>query len=75
MKFLNMMKQFFGLYEDSTQAVTLSDNEQKWKNLALELNAELQQTRKLYKHALEECVRLQAICDCQSELLAERQGQ
>ncbi|WP_421432278.1 hypothetical protein [Streptococcus suis] len=75
MKFLNMMKRFFGLDEDGTQTVALSDKEQKWKNLALELNAELQQTRRLYKHALEECVRLQAICDCQSELLAERQGQ
>lgn len=39
----------------------------------LELNKELQRTREQHKFAIQECVRLQTICDCQAELLAERE--
>ncbi|HEL2193770.1 hypothetical protein ABWL48_01565 [Streptococcus suis] len=74
MKFLNMMKRFLSLdeVEDSANKVNpLTSSEEKWKALALELNKELQRTREQHKFAIQECVRLQAICDCQAELLAE----
>lgn len=76
MKFLEMMKRFLSLdeVEDSANKVNpLKSSEEKWKALALQLNKELQQTREQYKFAIQECVRLQAICDCQAELLADRE--
>ena len=76
MKFLEMMKRFLSLdeVEDSANKVKpLKSSEEKWKALALQLNKELQQTREQHKFAIQECVRLQAICDCQAELLADRE--
>ena len=76
MKFLKMMKKFLSLdeVEDSANKVNpLKSSEEKWKALALELNKELQRTREQHKFAIQECVRLQAICDCQAELLADRE--
>ena len=76
MKFWNMMKRFLSLdeVEDSANKVNpLKSSEEKWKSLALQLNKELQQTREQHKFAIQECVRLQAICDCQAELLADRE--
>ena len=76
MKFLEMMKRFLSLdeVEDSANKVNpLKSSEEKWKALALELNKELQRTREQHKYAIQECVRLQAICDCQAELLADRE--
>ncbi|HEL1960695.1 TPA: hypothetical protein TYI36_001131 [Streptococcus suis] len=76
MKFWNMMKRFLSLdeVEDSANIVNpLTSSEEKWKALALELNKELQRTREQHKFAIQECVRLQAICDCQAELLADRE--
>ncbi len=76
MKFLEMMKRFLSLdeVEDSANKVNpLKSSEEKWKALALKLNKELQQTREQHKFAIQECVRLQAICDCQAELLADRE--
>ena len=76
MKFLKMMKKFLSLdeVEDSANKVNpLKSSEEKWKSLALQLNKELQQTREQHKFAIQECVRLQAICDCQAELLADRE--
>ena len=76
MKFLEMMKRFLSLdeVEDSANKVNpLKSSEYKWKSLALQLNKELQQTREQHKFAIQECVRLQAICDCQAELLADRE--
>jgi hypothetical protein len=76
MKFLEMMKRFLSLdeVEDSANKVNpLKSSEEKWKSLALQLNKELQQTREQHKFAIQECVRLQAICDCQAELLADRE--
>ena len=76
MKFLKMMKRFLSLdeVEDSANKVNhLKSSEEKWKSLALQLNKELQQTREQHKFAIQECVRLQAICDCQAELLADRE--
>ena len=76
MKFLEMMKRFLSLdeVEDSANKVNpLKSSEEKWKALALELNKELQRTREQHKFAIQECVRLQAICDCQAELLADRE--
>ncbi|NQN11625.1 hypothetical protein HPA30_08760 [Streptococcus suis] len=76
MKFWDMMKKFLSLdeVEDSANKVNpLTSSEEKWKALALELNKELQRTREQHKFAIQECVRLQAICDCQAELLAERE--
>ena len=75
MKFWNMMKKFLSVEEeDSANKVNpLKSSEEKWKSLALQLNKELQQTREQHKFAIQECVRLQAICDCQAELLADRE--
>lgn len=75
MKFLKMMKKFLSVKEeDSANKVNpLKSSEEKWKALALQLNKELQQTREQHKLAIQECVRLQAICDCQAELLADRE--
>ena len=81
MKFLEMMKRFLSLdeVEDSANKVNPLKSseekcsEEKWKALALQLNKELQQTREQHKFAIQECVRLQAICDCQAELLADRE--
>ena len=76
MKFLEMMKRFLSLdeVEDSANKVNpLKSSEEKWKALALQLNKELQQTREQHKFAIQECVRLQAIYDCQAELLADRE--
>lgn len=76
MKFLEMMKRSLSLeeVEDSANKVNpLKSSEEKWKSLALQLNKELQQTREQHKFAIQECVRLQAICDCQAELLADRE--
>ena len=76
MKFLEMMKRFLSLdeVEDSANKVNpLKSSEEKWKALALQLNKELQQTREQHKFAIQERVRLQAICDCQAELLADRE--
>ncbi|HEP1801693.1 TPA: hypothetical protein VB870_001427 [Streptococcus suis] len=76
MKFWHMMKKFLSLdeVEDSANIVNpLTSSEEKWKALALELNKELQRTREQHKFAIQECVRLQAICDCQAELLADRE--
>ncbi|HEL2027876.1 TPA: hypothetical protein U2D29_002279 [Streptococcus suis] len=76
MKFWDMMKRFLSLdeVEDSANIVNpLTSSEEKWKALALELNKELQRTREQHKFAIQECVRLQAICDCQAELLADRE--
>lgn len=74
-KFIEEIKKYFGSDDNITSNIveTIPNAEQKWKALALELNAELQQSRKAYKYALKECARLQAICECQGELLAERQ--
>lgn len=74
MKFLEMMKKFLSVdeVEDSANKVNpLPTTEEKWKVLALELNKELQRTREQHKFAIQECVRLQANCDCQAELLAD----
>ncbi|MBV1943691.1 hypothetical protein JOA01_03140 [Streptococcus parasuis] len=73
MKFWNMIKKFLSVEEeDSANKVNpLKSSEEKWKALALELNKELQRTREQHKFAIQECVRLQAICDCQAELLAD----
>ena len=75
MKFWNMIKKFLSAEEeDSANKVNpLKSSEEKWKALALELNKELQRTREQHKYAIQECVRLQAICDCQAELLADRE--
>ncbi|HFI0006853.1 TPA: hypothetical protein ACGO4V_000397 [Streptococcus suis] len=75
MKFWNMIKKFLSVEEeDSANKVNpLKSSEEKWKALALELNKELQRTREQHKYAIQECVRLQAICDCQAELLADRE--
>ena len=75
MKFWNMMKKFLSVEEeDSANKVNpLKSSEEKWKALALELNKELQRTREQHKFTIQECVRLQAICDCQAELLADRE--
>lgn len=76
MKFLEMMKKFLSMneVEDSANKVNpMPSTEEKWKALALELNKELQRTREQHKFAIQECVRLQAICDCQAELLAGRE--
>ena len=75
MKFWNMMKKFLSVEEeDSANKVNpLKSSEEKWKALALELNKELQRTREQHNFAIQECVRLQAICDCQAELLADRE--
>ena len=76
MKFLEMMKRFLSLdeVEDSANKVNpIPGAEDKWKALALELNKELHRTREQHKFAIQECVRLQAICDCQAELLADRE--
>ncbi|HEM5043982.1 TPA: hypothetical protein U1222_002038 [Streptococcus suis] len=76
MKFWDMMKRFLSLdeVEDSANIVNpLTSSEEKWKALALELNKELQRTREQHKFAIQECVRLQAICDCQAELLVDRE--
>ncbi|HEM4981239.1 TPA: hypothetical protein U1177_000325 [Streptococcus suis] len=72
MKFLEMMKRFLSLdeVEDSVNKVNpLTSSEEKWKALALEF----QRTREQHKFAIQECVRLQTICDCQAELLADRE--
>ena len=76
MKFWNMMKKFLSVNEvdDSANKVNpIPGEEEKWKALALELNKELQRTREQHKFTIQECVRLQAICDCQAELLADRE--
>ena len=75
MKFWNMIKKFLSVEEeDSANKVNpLKSSEEKWKALALQLNKELQQTREQHKFAIQECVRFQAICDCQAELLADRE--
>ena len=75
MNFWNMMKKFLSVEEeDSANKVNpLKSSEEKWKALALELNKELQRTREQHKFAIQECVRFQAICDCQAELLADRE--
>ena len=76
MKFLKMMKKFLSLdevYDSANKVNPLKSSEEKWKSLALQLNKELQQTREQHKFAIQECVRLQAICDCQAELLADRE--
>lgn len=75
MKFWNMIKKFLSVEEeDSANKVNpLKSSEEKWKALALELNKELQRTREQHKFAIQECVRFQAICDCQAELLADRE--
>ncbi|MBY5021401.1 hypothetical protein K6V64_05530 [Streptococcus suis] len=75
-KFIEEIKKYFGSDDNITSNIveTIPNAEQKWEALALELNAELQQSRKAHKYVLEECARLQAICECQGELLAERRG-
>ncbi|MFX3842294.1 hypothetical protein [Streptococcus suis] len=76
MKFWDMIKSFLGVddVEGSANKVNpIPDTEEKWKALALELNKELQRTREQHKFAIQECVRLQAICDCHAELLADRE--
>ncbi|MGC6552019.1 hypothetical protein ACPC58_01910 [Streptococcus sp. VTCC 12905] len=75
MKFWNMIKKFLSVEEENSanKVNPLKSSEEKWKALALELNKELQRTREQHKFAIQECVRLQAICDCQAELLADRE--
>lgn len=75
MKFWNMIKKFLSVEEENSanKVNPLKSSEEKWKALALELNKELQRTRKQHNFAIQECVRLQAICDCQAELLADRE--
>lgn len=75
MKFWNMIKKFLSVEEENSanKVNPLKSSEEKWKALALELNKELQRTREQHNFAIQECVRLQAICDCQAELLADRE--
>jgi len=70
-----MIKKFLSVEEENSanKVNPLKSSEEKWKALALELNKELQRTRKQHNFAIQECVRLQAICDCQAELLADRE--
>lgn len=70
MRFWNMIKKFLSVEEENSanKVNPLKSSEEKWKALALELNKELQRTREQHKFAIQECVRLQAICDCQAEL-------
>ncbi|HFI0039356.1 TPA: hypothetical protein ACGOT0_002023 [Streptococcus suis] len=59
-----MLKQFKSLYK--------SDHESKWRNLLKEIYRELELVKRERNILKKENARLQAICDCQVELLGGR---
>ncbi|HFI0479932.1 TPA: hypothetical protein ACGPAJ_001790 [Streptococcus suis] len=59
-----MLKQFKSLYK--------SDHESKWRNLLKEIYRELELVKRERNILKKENARLQAICDCQAELLGGR---
>ncbi|HEL2423524.1 TPA: hypothetical protein TZW74_001731 [Streptococcus suis] len=69
-QFFERLKTYFNIENSSLEVIP--DSAKKWKALALDLNTELQKTRKLHAKALDENLRLKRICECQGELLAER---
>lgn len=69
-KLIEKVKGYFGAEEPLTG--TVGDDIRKWKALAVELNNELQAERRVKHRLAEEVQRLQAIVDCQGELLAEK---
>ncbi|HEL2591175.1 TPA: hypothetical protein TZ820_000202 [Streptococcus suis] len=69
MKFWDMMKKFLSVEEDDYIPQSQHELERELANA--------RHTAKEYKKLAllknQECVRLQAICDCQAELLADRE--
>lgn len=69
-KLIEKVKGYFGAEEAELPSTDGAVG--KWKALALELNHELQAERRVKHRLAKEVQRLQAIVDCQGELLAER---
>ena len=69
-KVTGLLKKYLGIDDNLGKSVPKSS--EKWKELALELNKEVQELRGLYAKALDDVIRLKRICECQRELLAER---
>lgn len=69
-KLIENVKNYFGL--EQSRVGSVGNYSYKWKKLAVELNNELQAERRVKNSLVEEVQRLQAIVDCQGELLAER---
>lgn len=73
MKFIDKIKNYFTTNEQKAEALTLPDEAERWRMLALESNDEVMTLRQQYKVAIEECVRLEELVKLYQELLAAKE--